>query len=63
MTEGRPSSLESFAFVVLVGAILGPLSTVYVAATLDVDGTAWIARHRAARVGAQDRGRRGVLRS
>jgi preprotein translocase subunit SecF len=57
------TSLETFAFVVLVGAITGPLSTVYVAAALDVDGTAWIARHRAPRGGAQARGRRGVLRS
>jgi hypothetical protein len=49
--------------VVLLGAITGPLSTVYVAAALDVDATAWIAGHRAARVAAQARGGRGVLRS
>jgi preprotein translocase subunit SecF len=56
------ASLENFAFVVLVGAITGPLSTVYVAAALDVDGTAWIARRRAARAGVPVRGGRGVVR-
>jgi preprotein translocase subunit SecF len=57
------ASLEAFAFVVLVGAITGPLSTVYVAAALDVDWTGWRARRRAARVGASARGGRGVARS
>ena len=57
------ASLETFAFVVLVGAITGPLSTVYVAAALDVDWTGWRARRRATRVGARARGGRGVARS
>jgi preprotein translocase SecF subunit len=56
------ASLENFAFVVLVGALTGPLSTVYVAAALDVDWTAWIARRRGTRVGAPPRGGRGVAR-
>ena len=56
------ASLETFAFVVLVGAITGPLSTVYVAAALDVDWTTWSARRRAARVGTPVRGGRGVAR-
>jgi preprotein translocase subunit SecF len=56
------ASLENFAFVVLVGAITGPLSTVYVAAALDVDWTAWIARRRATRGGAPVRGGRRVAR-
>jgi preprotein translocase subunit SecF len=39
-------SLESFAFVVLVGAVVGTLSTVYVAAALDVDWRGWLDRRR-----------------
>jgi preprotein translocase subunit SecF len=46
--------------VVLVGAITGPLSTVYVAAALDVDWTTWITRRRATRGGAPIRRKRGV---
>jgi len=38
-------SLENFGFVVLVGAVTGTTSTVYVAAALDVDWSAW-ADHR-----------------
>ena len=57
------ASLEAFAFVVLVGAITGPLSTVYVAAALDVDWTTWITRRRATRGGAPVRRGRGVARS
>jgi preprotein translocase subunit SecF len=56
------ATLANFAFVVLVGAITGPFSTVYVAAALDVDWATWIARRRAARAGAPVRGRRGVAR-
>jgi preprotein translocase subunit SecF len=56
------ASLENFAFVVLVGAITGPLSTVYVAASLDVDWTAWVARRRATRVGVPVRGGRRAAR-
>jgi len=57
------ASLETFAFVVLVGAITGPLSTVYGAAALDVDWRTWIARRRAPRLAASVRGGRGVRRS
>ena len=53
------SSLETFAFVVLVGAITGPLSTVYVAAALDVDWATWVARRQLAPVAAPVRGGRG----
>ena len=56
------ASLENFALVVLVGAITGPLSTVYVAAALDVDWTTWITRRRATRGGAPVRGGRKVAR-
>lgn len=54
------AALDAFAFVVLVGAIMGPLSTVYVAAALDVDWTAWLARRSRTRVAAPIRTRRGV---
>lgn len=57
------ASLETFAFVVLVGAITGPLSTVYVAAALDVDWRTWIARRQAPRLAAPVRGGRRVGRS
>jgi len=53
------ASLETFAFVVLVGAITGPLSTVYVAAALDVDWATWVARRQLAPVAASVRGGRG----
>jgi len=42
------ASLENFAFVVLIGAFTAPLSTVYVAAALDVDGRAWLAKRKGA---------------
>jgi preprotein translocase SecF subunit len=49
---GGPT-LEAFAFVVLIGALTGTLSTVYVAAALDVDWAAWQQRRRrGTRVGA-----------
>ena len=56
------ASLETFAFVVLVGAITGPLSTVYVAAALDVDWATWMARRQAVRVGGPVRVGRRVRR-
>jgi preprotein translocase SecF subunit len=40
-------SLESFGFIVLVGALTGTTSTVYVAAALDVDWSAWTSRRAA----------------
>ncbi len=52
------ATLEGFAFVVLVGAVTGTLSTVYVAAALDVDWAAWQERRRKTRVGAVARVRR-----
>ena len=39
-------SLESFGFVILVGAVTGTTSTVYVAGALDVDWSAWADRRR-----------------
>jgi preprotein translocase subunit SecF len=42
-------SLESFGFVILVGAVTGTTSTVYVAGALDVDWSAWADRRRAKR--------------
>ena len=56
------ASLEGFAFVVLVGALTGTSSTVYVAAALDVDWSAWSERRRATRVGAVTRVGHGALR-
>lgn len=56
------ASLENFAFVVLVGAITGPLSTVYVAAALDVDWTGWVARRQTTGAGTPVRRGRGVAR-
>jgi preprotein translocase subunit SecF len=56
------TSLEGFAFVVLVGALTGTSSTVYVAAALDVDWSAWSERRRATRVGTGARIGHGVLR-
>jgi preprotein translocase subunit SecF len=41
-------SLKNFGFVVLVGALAGTTSTVYVAGALDVDWSAWAARRRPA---------------
>jgi preprotein translocase subunit SecF len=42
-------SLETFGFVILVGAVTGTTSTVYVAAALDVDWSAWADRRREGR--------------
>jgi len=56
------ASLEGFAFVVLVGALTGTSSTVYVAAALDVDWSAWSERRRATRVGPAARVGHGALR-
>jgi preprotein translocase subunit SecF len=42
-------SLESFGFVILVGAVTGTTSTVYVAGALDVDWSAWADRRQAER--------------
>jgi preprotein translocase subunit SecF len=42
-------SLESFGFVILVGAVTGTTSTVYVAGALDVDWSAWADRRREGR--------------
>ena len=58
----RSHGLALVALVVLVGAITGPLSTVYVAAALDVDWRTGITRRQATRVGAPVRGGRGVRR-
>ena len=58
---GGPS-LEGFAFVVLVGALTSTSSTVYVAAALDVDWSAWSERRRAPRGGAVARVGPGALR-
>jgi preprotein translocase subunit SecF len=52
-------SLHNFGFVILVGALTGTTSTVYVAAALDVDWVAWADRRRASRPGAGGRGRTG----
>jgi preprotein translocase subunit SecF len=56
------ASLEGFAFVVLVGALTGTSSTVYVAAALDVDWSAWSERRRPTRVGPAARVGHGALR-
>ena len=45
-------SLESFGFVVLVGALTGTTSTVYVAGALDVDWSLWADRGRESRRGS-----------
>jgi preprotein translocase subunit SecF len=58
---GGPS-LEGFAFVVLVGAIAGTFSTVYVAAALDVDWAAWADRRRTTHVKAGAQAGHGVPR-
>jgi len=44
-------SLQGFGFVVLVGALTGTTSTVYVAGALDVDWSAWADRRRGSRPG------------
>jgi preprotein translocase subunit SecF len=45
-------SLENFGFVVLVGALTGTTSTVYVAGALDVDWSLWADRRRESRRGS-----------
>jgi len=42
-------SLENFGFVVLVGALTGTTSTVYVAGALDLEWSAWADRHQGKR--------------
>jgi preprotein translocase subunit SecF len=49
-------SLRNFGFVILVGALTGTTSTVYVAAALDVDWSAWAERRRRSRPGSGGRG-------
>jgi preprotein translocase SecF subunit len=56
------ASLEGFAFVVLIGALTGTSSTVYVAAALDVDWSAWADRRRGTRLGAGTRVGHGMSR-
>src|SRR5262245_34485701 len=58
-------SLENFGFVVLVGALTGTTSTVYVAGALDVDWSAWADRHQRTRSGSggPKAGRVAVARS
>ena len=56
------ASLEGFAFVVLIGALTGTSSTVYVAAALDVDWSAWLERRRGTRLGAGTRVGHGLRR-
>jgi len=56
------ASLEGFAFVVLIGSLTGTSSTVYVAAALDVDWSAWIERRRVPRLAGGGRVRPGVSR-
>jgi preprotein translocase subunit SecF len=50
-------SLESFGFVILVGAVTGVTSTVYVAGALDVDWSAWADRLRERHPGSRGSGR------
>jgi preprotein translocase SecF subunit len=56
------ASLEGFAFVVLIGSLTGTSSTVYVAAALDVDWSAWLERRRGTRLGAGARVGHGTRR-
>lgn len=58
---GSPS-LEGFAFVVLVGAIAGTFSTVYVAVALDVDWTALADRRRTTHLKARAQAGHGAPR-
>jgi preprotein translocase subunit SecF len=53
-------SLRDFGFVILVGALTGTTSTIYVAGALDVDWSAWADRRRAQRPkpGGRSRARR-----
>ena len=50
-------SLRDFGFVILVGALTGTTSTVYVAGALDVDWSAWADRRRQSRPGPGGPGR------
>jgi preprotein translocase subunit SecF len=50
-------SLHNFGFVILVGALTGTTSTVYVAGALDVDWSAWADRRRRSRPGSGGPGR------
>jgi preprotein translocase subunit SecF len=45
-------SLRDFGFVILVGALTGTTSTVYVAGALDIDWSAWADRRRGGRPGS-----------
>ena len=45
-------SLRDFGFVILVGALTGTTSTVYVAGALDVDWSTWADRNRGSRPGS-----------
>jgi preprotein translocase subunit SecF len=53
-------SLQNFGFVILVGALTGTTSTVYVAGALDVDWSNW-AESRRPRAGGQGRTRRAAV--
>jgi preprotein translocase subunit SecF len=50
-------SLHNFGFVILVGALTGTTSTVYVAGALDVDWSAWADSRRRSRPGSGGPGR------
>jgi preprotein translocase subunit SecF len=50
-------SLHNFGFVILVGALTGTTSTVYVAAALDVDWSGWAGRRHGSRTGSGGPGR------
>ena len=50
-------SLHNFGFVILVGALTGTTSTVYVAGALDVDWSRWADRRRGDRPGSGRSGR------
>ena len=54
-------SLQSFGFIILIGALTGTTSTVYVAAALDVDWSVWAARHRRSHGGSGGSGRKRRL--
>src|SRR5262249_54055131 len=49
-------SLKDFGFVILIGALTGTTSTVYVAGALDVDWSAWAARRGGSRPGSGSSG-------
>ena len=55
-------ALNSFGFVILIGALTGTTSTVYVAAAMDVDWSGWAdRRRRSRRPGAGGPGRPGQV--